>query len=86
MFGTGGEKWTSSADGQGRADAAGLGEEGLLPLAASTAIGYDDSNKQFGQGKGVFLITGTWAAADLKGPMGSSLGLMVPPPASGGRR
>ncbi len=31
-----------------------------------------------------FLLTGTWEAADLKGPMGDKLGLMPPPPASAG--
>jgi raffinose/stachyose/melibiose transport system substrate-binding protein len=47
-------------------------------------VGYDDSTKHFAAGQGVFLLTGTWAAADLKGPMGGNLGLMVPPPAQGG--
>ena len=82
VFGTGSAKWTSSPTVKAAQTLQDWAKKGYFPSGVN-GIGYDDSNKQFGQGKGVFLITGTWAAADLKGPMGSSLGLMVPPPASG---
>ena len=83
VFGTGDATWTSPKTVQAAQTLQDWAKKGYFPSGVN-GIGYDDSNKQFGQGKGVFLITGTWAAADLKGPMGSSLGLLVPPPASGG--
>ena len=47
-------------------------------------IGYDPSWQQFGKGKGVFLITGSWLTADLKGSLGDDLGFMLLPPPEGG--
>ncbi len=83
VFGTGSAKWTSAPTVKAAQTLQDWAKKGYFPSGVN-GVGYDDSTKQFGQGKGVFLVTGTWAAADLKGPMGSSLGLMVPPPASGG--
>lgn len=83
VFGTGNASWTQ----QGTVKAAQIlqdwAKKGYFPSGVN-GVGYDDSNKHFAAGQGVFLITGTWAAADLKGPMGESLGLMVPPPAQSG--
>jgi len=81
VFGTGGS-WTDSATVKAAATLQDWAKKGYFPSGVN-GIGYDDSTKSFAAGKGVFLITGTWAAADLKGPMGSSLGLMVTPPAKG---
>ena len=83
VFGQGGAKWTSSQTVKAAQTLQDWAKKGYFPSGVN-GVGYDDSTKAFGQGKGVFLITGTWAAADLKGPMGSRLGLMVPPAASSG--
>jgi raffinose/stachyose/melibiose transport system substrate-binding protein len=81
VFGTGG-KWTDPSTVKAASTLQDWAKKGYFPNGAN-GIGYDDANKHFAAGQGVFLITGTWAAADLKGPMGKSLGLMVPPPSSG---
>lgn len=47
-------------------------------------LGYDPSWQQFGKGKGVFLITGSWLTADLKKALGDQVGFfLLPPPESG---
>lgn len=81
VFGTGG-KWTDPATVKAAGTLQDWAKKGYFPQGVN-GIGYDDSNKHFAAGQGVFLITGTWAAADLKGPMGSKLGLMVPPSSTG---
>ncbi|GAB2825371.1 extracellular solute-binding protein [Streptomyces daliensis] len=58
-------------------------EQGYVPKGAN-GTGYDDAAKQFADGKGAYLITGTWQLADLKKPMGDKLGFMPPPPAEAG--
>ena len=83
VFGTGNAKWTSAPTVQAATTLQQWAKKGYFPSGVN-GIGYDDSNKQFAQGKGVFDITGTWEAATLKGPMGSSLGLMPTPPSSKG--
>ena len=83
VFGTGNAKWTSTATVQAAKTLQDWAKKGYFPSGVN-GIGYDDANKQFGQGDGVFDITGTWEAAALKGPMGSSLGLMPTPPSARG--
>jgi raffinose/stachyose/melibiose transport system substrate-binding protein len=83
VFGTGNAKWTSASTVQAAKTLQEWATKGYFPSGVN-GIGYDDANKQFAQGKGVFDITGTWAAADWKGPMGSSLGLMPTPASSKG--
>lgn len=56
---------------------------GYLPEGAN-GTGYDDAAKKFADGKGAFLLTGTWELADLKRPMGHRLGFMPPPPTKRG--
>jgi raffinose/stachyose/melibiose transport system substrate-binding protein len=46
-------------------------------------LGYDPSWQQFGQGKGVFLISGSWLTADLKKALGDDVGFFLLPPAQG---
>jgi raffinose/stachyose/melibiose transport system substrate-binding protein len=46
-------------------------------------LGYDPSWAQFGEGKGVFLISGSWLTADLKKALGKDLGFFLLPPPSG---
>jgi raffinose/stachyose/melibiose transport system substrate-binding protein len=43
-------------------------------------IGYDPAYQQFAEGKGEFLIAGTWLLADLHDLMGDRLGFMLMPP------
>jgi raffinose/stachyose/melibiose transport system substrate-binding protein len=47
-------------------------------------LGYDPSWQQFGKGKGVFLITGSWLTADLKKLLGDDVGFLLLPPPEGG--
>ncbi len=46
-------------------------------------LGYDPSWAEFGAGKGVFLITGSWLTADLKKAMGDNVGFFLLPPKDG---
>lgn len=41
--------------------------------------GYDPAWQDFGKGKGVFLIAGTWLQADLQKALGAKVGFMLPP-------
>ncbi|NUR06321.1 MAG: extracellular solute-binding protein [Nocardioidaceae bacterium] len=82
VFGKGGASWTDPKTVEAAKTLQDWAKRGYFPSGVN-GVGYDDSTKQFGQGKGVFLVTGTWAAADLKGPMGDALGMMPPPSASG---
>jgi raffinose/stachyose/melibiose transport system substrate-binding protein len=47
-------------------------------------LGYDPSWADFGKGKGVFLISGSWLTADLKAALGDDVGFFLLPPAEGG--
>ena len=46
-------------------------------------VGYDPVWQDFGKGKGVFLIAGTWLLADLAKAMGGNVGFMLPPSPQG---
>jgi raffinose/stachyose/melibiose transport system substrate-binding protein len=46
-------------------------------------LGYDPANADFGKGKGVFLITGSWVTTDLKKALGKNLGFFLLPPPKG---
>jgi raffinose/stachyose/melibiose transport system substrate-binding protein len=47
-------------------------------------LGYDPSWAQFGKGKGLFLITGSWLTADLKKALGDDVGFFLLPAPEGG--
>jgi raffinose/stachyose/melibiose transport system substrate-binding protein len=47
-------------------------------------LGYDPSWADFGEGKGVFLISGSWLTADLKTALGDDVGFFLLPPPEGG--
>lgn len=47
-------------------------------------VSYDDAWANFAKGEGVFLITGTWLAADLLEQMGDDVGFFLMPPAEAG--
>ncbi|MGH3447896.1 MAG: ABC transporter substrate-binding protein [Nocardioidaceae bacterium] len=83
VFGTGNAAWTDDATVQAATTLQDWAKKGYFPKGVN-GIGYDDSNKNFAAGQGVFNITGTWEAAVLEPSMGSKLGLMLPPPAAAG--
>lgn len=83
VFGTGKASWTDERVIKAAAILQTWAKAGYLSPGAN-GLGYDDAVKQFAAGKGVYLMTGTWVAADLKGPMGAKLGLVPPPPATAG--
>lgn len=82
VYGRGDTKWTDSATTKAATTLQSWVKKGYFP-SGPNGIGYDDAAKKFGAGHGVFLITGTWEAADLKPAMGKKLGLMPPPSAAG---
>ena len=48
------------------------------------ATSFADATARFGQGKGVFFITGTWALGDLDKSMGANVGFMLFPAGASG--
>ncbi|HEX6517234.1 MAG TPA: extracellular solute-binding protein [Nocardioidaceae bacterium] len=82
VFGTGNASWTDPATVRAARTLQEWTKAGFFPSGVN-GVGYDDSMKHFAAGQGVFMITGTWAAADLKTTMKDDLGLMVPPPSGG---
>ncbi|WGW11443.1 extracellular solute-binding protein [Saxibacter everestensis] len=57
-------------------------KDGYIPESAN-GLGYDDAAKQFADGKGAYLITGTWELPEVEPTLGDKLGFM-PPPAKDG--
>jgi len=47
-------------------------------------LGYDPSWQDFGKGKGLFLITGSWLTSDLGKALGDKVGFFLVPPPEGG--
>ncbi|MCW2901222.1 MAG: sugar transporter substrate-binding protein [Streptosporangiaceae bacterium] len=82
FFGRGGS-WTDPANIQAAQKLADWVKQGYVPKNAN-ATKYDDSPVNFAKGQGVFLIGGTWFAADLEKAMGGKVGFMLPPPAQAG--
>lgn len=83
VYGTGQAKWTSQSTVKTATTLQEWATKGYLTKGAN-GLGYDDAAKKFASGTGIYLITGTWEAATLKGPMGKNLGLMLPPPDKAG--
>ena len=69
VFGNGGVAWTDPKTVEAAKNLQDWAKKGYFPSGVN-GVAYDDSTKHFAAGDGVFLITGTWEAADLKGPMG----------------
>lgn len=84
VYGKGKTKWTDPDTEKAAKTLQSWTKRGYFP-SGPNGIGYDDAAKKFAAGHGLFLITGTWEAADLKKPMGKKLAMMTPPPKSGGR-
>lgn len=83
VFGKDGAKWTSPPNEQAAATLRDWSDKGYVSKGAN-GLGYDQAAQEFEQGKGVFLMTGTWLAADLAKAMGKNVGFMLPPPANAG--
>ena len=83
VFGKGDPSWSSPQNLQAATTLRTWAQSGYL-TPGTNGLGYDEAAAQFGKGTGVFLMTGTWEAADLQKPMGSNVGFMLPPPATAG--
>jgi raffinose/stachyose/melibiose transport system substrate-binding protein len=83
VYGTGNASWTDPKTVAAAKTLQAWATKGYLTKGAN-GLSYDDAAKKFASGTGVYLITGTWEAVVLKGPMGKNLGLMLPPPSTAG--
>lgn len=83
VYGTGNASWKGKTTIRAASVLRDWAKKGYLTKGAN-GLGYDDAAKKFAAGSGAFLLTGTWEAADLTGPMGDKLGLMPPPPVTAG--
>jgi raffinose/stachyose/melibiose transport system substrate-binding protein len=82
VFGRGGS-WTGGPNVQAAQKLADWARQGYLTKDAN-AIKWDDTPLNFAKGQGVFMVGGTWWAADLRDRLGDRVGFMTPPPASAG--
>ncbi|KAB2339512.1 extracellular solute-binding protein [Actinomadura rudentiformis] len=82
VFGKSGS-WTDQPNVQAAQKLADWAEQGYLTKDAN-AIKWDDTPVNFAKGQGVFMVGGTWWAADLKDKLGDKVGFMLPPPAQAG--
>ncbi|MFI0449983.1 extracellular solute-binding protein [Actinomadura sp. 6N118] len=82
VFGKGGS-WTDQPNVQAAQKLADWAKQGYLNKDAN-AIKWDDTPLNFAKGQGVFMVGGTWWAADLKDKLGDKVGFMLPPPAQAG--
>ncbi len=79
VFGRSGSSFTTSDN----VDAATMLSEwadGGFFTEGFNGLSYDDSWAKFGEGDGVFLISGTWLAPDLEKAMGEGVGMFPIPP------
>ncbi|REF00872.1 extracellular solute-binding protein [Thermomonospora umbrina] len=82
VYGQGGS-WTDGPNVQAAQKLSDWVKAGYFTKDAN-GVKYDDSPVNFSKGEGVFLIGGTWFAADLYKSMGDKVGFMLPPPAQAG--
>ncbi|HEX2316402.1 MAG TPA: extracellular solute-binding protein [Thermomonospora sp.] len=82
VYGQGGA-WTDAPNVQAAQKLSDWVKAGYFTKDAN-GVKYDDSPVNFSKGEGVFLIGGTWFAADLDKAMGDKVGFMLPPPAQAG--
>jgi raffinose/stachyose/melibiose transport system substrate-binding protein len=78
IFGSGGVSFNTPAMTKAATTFQQWGEKGYF-VSGFNGLGYDDAWKQFGTGKGVFLIAGTWVNSDLQKAMGKNLGFFLLP-------
>jgi raffinose/stachyose/melibiose transport system substrate-binding protein len=78
-FGRPGASWTSPENAEAAKTLDSWVNDGYFTSGA-VGLGYDPAWQAFGKGQGVFLISGTWLAADLVNtPLGKNFGFMLPP-------
>jgi raffinose/stachyose/melibiose transport system substrate-binding protein len=78
-FGLPGASWTSPENTAAATTLDGWVKDGYFTPGA-VGLAYDAAWPAFGKGQGVFLISGTWLAADLVNtPLGDGFGFMLPP-------
>ncbi|HEY7484257.1 MAG TPA: extracellular solute-binding protein [Streptosporangiaceae bacterium] len=82
VYGKGGS-WTDPPNLAAARTLADWSKRGYLTKDANS-VKYDDSPVNFAKGQGVFLIGGTWFAADLQAKMHDNVGFMLPPPVMAG--
>ncbi|WP_067816299.1 extracellular solute-binding protein [Actinomadura kijaniata] len=82
VFGRGGA-WTDGPNVQAAQKLADWARQGYLNKDAN-AVKWDDTPVDFARGRGVFMIGGTWWAADLHDRMKDRVGFMAPPPRQAG--
>ncbi|MQA78035.1 MAG: extracellular solute-binding protein [Streptosporangiales bacterium] len=78
-----GKKWDTTGNENAAATMQDWVEKGYFSEGAN-GLGYDQAAADFANGKGVFLMTGTWLYADLAKTMKKDLGFMPPPPVKAG--
>ncbi|NHN54672.1 extracellular solute-binding protein [Calidifontibacter sp. DB0510] len=85
-FGQKGANWKTPGNQQAAQTLVDWMKAGYLD-AKTIGTGYDNANKAFSQGKGTFLMAGTWLAADPMPALGSKVRFILPPPskAAGGK-
>lgn len=83
VFGKDHAKWTSPQNEQAATTLRDWSSKGYMSKGAN-GLGYDQAATDFEKGNGVFLITGTWLAADLAKAMKKNVGFMLPPPVKAG--
>lgn len=77
-FGRPGASWTTPENTKAATDLVSWVDKGYFN-SGFNGQGYDPAWQDFGKGKGVFLIAGTWLQADLQKALGDRVGFMLPP-------
>ena len=83
-FGNAGGSWTSEANVEAATKTVEWAEAGYFNEGFNGAD-YDAVWQSFTQGAGVYLIAGSWIAADVEAAMGEDVGFFAPPPAEAGQ-
>lgn len=83
-YGNAGADWTSGGNKKALAKFVEWVDKGYFS-SGFNGQGYDPAWQQFSKGQGVFLIAGTWLAADLVAAMKNNVSFIVPPPATAGK-
>ncbi|MFD1718245.1 extracellular solute-binding protein [Georgenia deserti] len=82
-FGNAGATWTDDANLQAAATVQEWAEEGYFGDGFNGAD-YDAVWQSFTEGEGVYLMAGSWLAADIHAAMGETAGFFAPPPTEEG--
>lgn len=82
-FGNEGASWTSDGNLEAATALQGWAQSGYFNEGFNGAD-YDATWQQFTEGEGVYLIGGSWLAADIGEAMGEDVGFFAPPPTEAG--